>query len=382
MSEHTARLLSGVPAINKAVYHRIRFMAHDPASIIELPGRSILVLRDVELERAVTDARADEVHQYEDFAPAGGLSGDREVRSAQATAECLKREGVTRVIADRTLPLLVADEIRRAGIELVCDRDLGVRERRCKDEQEVAAMREAQRLTESAIRAACEWIARADVGDDGVLVDDRGEPITSERVKALIDVHLAERRCFGEEHIVAGGPTGADCHFGGAGPLRTGEPIIVDVFPKHLATGYHGDCTRTVVHGTIPAEVAKMHDAIARAKAAGIEAVRAGVTGEHVHEATIAVLKDAGYEIGWPPDDAPDSYCTMPHGTGHGLGLDLKEPPLLDFGGPELIVGDAVTVEPGLYCRAIGGIRLEDLVIVTADGCTNLNELPEGLDWT
>jgi Xaa-Pro aminopeptidase len=71
----------------------------------------------------------------------------------------------------------------------------------------------------------------------------------------------------------------------------------------------------------------------------------------------------------------------MVHGTGHGVGLDVHEPPLLDFGGPKLVVGDALTIEPGLYCKAIGGVRVEDMVIVTADGCENLNTLPEGLEW-
>jgi Xaa-Pro aminopeptidase len=197
----------------------------------------------------------------------------------------------------------------------------------------------------------------------------------------MITGHLAERGCFGEHHIVAGGPEGGDCHNGGTGVLRTGEPVIVDVFPKHLATGYHGDCTRMVVHGDITDEVRKMHATVAEAKAAGIAATKAGVTGEDVHKAVIAVIQAKGYELGFPPEGAPETFCSMPHGTGHGLGLDLKEPPLLDFKGPELVVGDAVTVEPGLYSFAVGGMRLEDLVIVGEGGCENLNELHEGLEW-
>ena len=124
-----------------------------------------------------------------------------------------------------------------------------------------------------------------------------------------------------------------------------------------------------------------MRDAVAAAKAAGIAAVRAGVTGQSVHEATIAVIRQHGYSVGLPADDAPDTYCAMVHGTGHGVGLEVHEPPLLDMGGPVLVVGDALTVEPGLYCKAIGGVRLEDLVVVTQDGCENLNRLSEELSW-
>ncbi len=181
--------------------------------------------------------------------------------------------------------------------------------------------------------------------------------------------------------IVAGGPIGADCHHIGSGLLRTGQGVIIDIFPQNRTTLYYGDCTRSVVHGTVSAELARMHAAVVAAKAAGIAAARPGVTGEAVHEATIAVIRQHGYATSLPTDAEPDSYCAMVHGTGHGIGLEVHEPPLLDRGGPELIDGDVVTVEPGLYCRALGGIRVEDMVVVTADGCRNLNRLPEGLDW-
>lgn len=381
-TEHTATLLSGVPSINKAVFHAIRFDAHDPASIIVTPhGNRRLVLRDVEVARAKKLARADEVFSYEDFEPKAGLSGDREIRAAQATAECLRQMDITQVTVDRTASALIIDELEIAGITVVLDRQLGVRDRRSKDEGEVAALRKATEITESAIRMACETIAGCKANKKGEL--KLGTKIlTAEMVKAMITNHLAERDAFGEHHIVACGPEGGDCHNTGTGVLMTGQPIIVDVFPKDLSSGYHGDCTRMVVHGDVPEEVAKMHAAVVEAKAAGIGAVKAGATGEDVHRAVVGVIEGHGYAMGFPPENAPPEYCSMPHGTGHGLGLDLKEPPLLDFKGPELVAGDAVTVEPGLYSMAVGGMRLEDLVIVGPDGCENLNTLPEGLDWS
>ena len=371
--------MAGVPSSNKAIFHRVRFAPHDPVSWIQFSdGRRTMIVRDVELPRAQRSDRADSAHTYENFAPAGGLSGDRAIRAAQATAECLARENVKRVVADRTLPLIYLDELRRRGLSVECDLDLGILERRQKDAGEVAALREAQRITELAIRHACEFIATSKAVDDGSLTND-GQPVTSERVRDEIDRVLRQHGCSGEGHIVAGGPDASDCHFGGRGQLRTGGPIIVDVFPRHLATGYHGDCTRTVVHGDISPTVAKMHAAVVEAKAASLAATKAGVTGEAVHRAAIDVLHRHGYATGFESNGKPGGF--MPHGTGHGIGLDLKEPPLLDIGGPELLVGDAITVEPALYDTTIGGIRLEDLVIVTADGYENLNTLPESLDW-
>ena len=180
---------------------------------------------------------------------------------------------------------------------------------------------------------------------------------------------------------MACGPIGADCHHRGEGELKTGQPIIIDIFPHIRSTGYNGDCTRTIVHGHIPDEVAKMHAAVLEAKQAAEAVCKAGATGEDVHLAAIGVIKKHGYNAGLPADDAPDSFCSMVHGTGHGIGLEVHEPPLLDMKGPELVVGDVLTIEPGLYCKAIGGLRIEDMVAVTEDGCENFNALPTGLQW-
>jgi Xaa-Pro aminopeptidase len=381
----TAILRAGIPAMNRSLYHRIRFSVGDPAALVEVPkqggGReAVLIIRDIEMERARKHARADRVACPADFAPIGGLSGDREIATAQATAECLRRAGVKRVVADRSLPFIFAHEIAQAGIDINCDTDMGVMERRAKDEQEIAWLREAQRITEQAMQMACEAVAGADAGGDGVLLHE-GESFTAECLRAMVDVFLLERGYTNPPSIIAGGPEGGDCHNIGAGPLRTGQPVIIDIFPCSRETLYSGDCTRTVVHGDIPEEIAKMHATVVEAKAAAIGATRAGATGEAVHEATAKVITSHGYSMGLPPENAHDTYCGMVHGTGHGVGLDVHEPPLLDKGGPELVVGDILTIEPGLYSKALGGIRVEDMVLVTASGCDSFNTLPEGLTW-
>jgi Xaa-Pro aminopeptidase len=383
--QKTALMMAGIPAANSALYRRIRFSVGDPAAYLELPkGRGtvtrVLILRDIEMDRARKHAQVDRVACPADYPPEGGLSGDRETATAQAAAECVRRAGMDCVRGDRSLPLVFADMLRRAGIAVEYDPNLGVVDRRAKDEQEIAWIREAQAVTESAMEMACRLIARASVAADGTLVHE-GETLTAERVRATIDHWLLDRGYVNPPTIVAGGREGADCHNLGAGPLRTGEPVIVDIFPRNRQTLYNGDCTRTVVNGDIPEPLAAMHKAVCQAKAAAEAAVRAGVTGETVHWATIAALEAAGFQYGLPPEGAPADFCSLSHGTGHGLGLDVHEPPLLDLRGPELIVGDVVTIEPGLYRLNLGGVRVEDAVVVTADGCENLNRLPEGLDW-
>ena len=374
-------IFAGIPTINRTLYHRLRFLAGDPTALIQwADGRQQLIIRDIEMERARQSARADAVACPADFVPEGGLSGDREIATAQAVAELLVRHGIQAVVADRTLPLVFAHCLQERGIVVRCDLTLGVTERRQKDEQEIEWLRHAQSVTEAVIQRTCERIATAAADADGVLLVD-GAPLTSERLQREIDVDLLERGFDNEASIIASGPVGADCHHRGSGELRTGQPVIVDVFPRDRQSGYFGDCTRTVVHGDVSPALRSMHEAVVAAKHAAEQACRAGVSGETVHRAAIAVIQDRGYSVGLPQPEHPTSYCAMVHGTGHGVGLDVHEPPLLDIGGPPLLVGDALTIEPGLYCRDLGGIRVEDMVIVTPDGCINLNRLHEGLAW-
>lgn len=377
----TAMVMAGIPATNKSLFHAIRFNVGDPAAlIVTRQGERVerlLIIRDIEMGRARKHAKADRVGCPKDFEPEGGLSGDRETATAQAVAHAVLRSGRKRVVADRTLPLIFADYLVRAGIEVVHDSELGILDRRAKDEQEINWLSEAQHMTERVMEHACRMVANAKAGRDGILFHD-GRELDAEGVRFAIDAFLLARGYVTPRSIVAAGGQGADCHNLGEGPIHTGQPVIIDIFPQNRETKYNGDCTRTVVHGEAPEEIAMMHAVVVEAKQAATAAVRPGATGEEVHRATAAVMQRHGYAMGFPSDEHP---TTMPHGTGHGIGLDVHEPPLLDLKGPELIVGDALTIEPGLYKAGLGGVRVEDMVVVTPSGCVNLNSLPEGLDW-
>jgi Xaa-Pro aminopeptidase len=377
----TPTLLAGIPSVNDTLFHAIRFSAGDPAALIEGGGERLLIIRDIEMGRAKAHARADRVACPADFKPDGGLSGDRETATAQATAEAVRQSGAAAVRSDRTLPLSFVAALEEAGIEVEYDADLGVGQRRSKDEEELEALRAAQAATQAAIAMACETIANAAAGSDGLLHHD-GDVLTSERVRRMIDVFLLDLDYVNPSSIVAGGPQGGDCHNTGFGALRTGEPIIIDVFPRSKTTKYNGDCTRMVVHGAIHPTIERMHAAVLAAKIAGESIAKAGITGQALHEATIAVIASHNFEIGLPAADDDAGRIAMVHGTGHGVGLAVHEPPLLDMGGPPLVAGDVITIEPGLYSPATGGLRLEDMVVVTDSGCEDLGTgLQLGMSW-
>jgi len=377
-----ATVLAGVPAVNMTLFHRIRFSVGDSAFFAELPdGQTILLVRDIEMDRATRLARADRVGCASEFTPEGGLEGDRDTALAQAGAECLRQAGVSGVRADRTLPYIFAFHLQQAGITLNYDPEMGVRERRVKDEEELANLRAVQAVTEDAMQMACSLIARAAADADGVLQHE-GTPLTSERVRQLISRFVLDHDCTTlHDSIVVTIPHVADCHHFGTGPLRKDLPVIVDIFPTHNHTHYCGDCTRTVVNGDPSDTIRDMHACVVKANQVGCEALRPGTTGEAVHEAVSGVIRSGGYKMGQPPADADEEFIGMRHGTGHGIGLDVHEPILLAKGGEEILEREVFTVEPGLYSAKYGGVRVEDMVAVTADGFENFNKLQSTLNW-
>ena len=382
---NTALLLAGIPAVQKNLYHRIQFMVGDPVGWIQFPKQSeangtLLICRDIEMDRAKKHSTAQKVACPADFTPDSGLSGDRETATAQAIAECLCRQNIKSVTSDRTLSLIYINALKERGINVEYNPDMGVLERRAKSPLELEALQKAQEATESVMIKACQLVSKGQARADGTL-ELEGIPLTSEVIRTRIDRWLLDMGYDNPGSIVACGPDAADCHFFGAGPLRTETPIIIDIFPKNKTSQYNGDCTRTVVHGKVPSEIEKAYNTVVQAKLAGMQVTKAGVTGESVHRATIEVIHAQGYETGLPTESSPKSRCAMVHGTGHGVGLEVHEPPLLDFKGPELVVGDVVTIEPGLYSPAWGGVRSEDMVAVESDGYKNFNKLPDTLTW-
>lgn len=378
MKPKSIQLIAGSAELNPTLYRRLGISLGDPAAWIQIDGRRIAMVRDLEMDRVRAAGRVDEVTCPAQHPPRTGLSGDRETATAEAVAQLIRHSHGEHVTVDRSLPHIYHWHLEQAEIETVFDSELGVVDRRQKSDHEIECLAAAQQLTETVMRRMCERIASADVDEAGQLIIE-GEVATSDELRRRAAIEFLELGCsMNHGAIIATAPQVADCHHSGSGPLRTGVPIIVDLFPRHEATRYWGDCTRTVVHGNISAPVAAMHQAVVDAKRAAIETLRSGVTAETVHEASEASLIAAGYS---PSRGKLTDHPSIQHGTGHGIGLDLHEPILLDAGGDEILPGEVFTIEPGLYGREDGGIRIEDMVVATEQGPRNLNTLPETLTW-
>ncbi len=288
------------------------------------------------------------------------------------TAGLLRARGVRTAMVPRNFPLAVADRLRRLGIRLQVSAGPLLPERAVKAPSELARIADSQRAAVAAMRAAVRLIGRARVGPNGVLRAGRRR-LTADRVRAEIERVLAARRCAGADTIVAGGRQSAMPHAAGRGALRARQPIVLDIFPRHRGHGYWGDLSRTVVKGAPSAALRRMHAAVKAAQAAAIAEIRAGVSGKRVHRAAAAVLEERGFRTGIL-DGRAQGFI---HSTGHGLGLEVHEAPSLSARGGRLRVGHVVTVEPGLYYFRHGGVRIEDLVVVTRRGCRRVVRCPD-----
>ena len=365
--------LVDAPATDSDQRYLSGYDASDPYVTLYTPDRIAMVIKSLEYPRAKRESRADAVRRPSDFGySAYGTPADHR----DAVAAFLAEFDVEAVAVPLRFPAGHADGLRERGIE-VTPEDEGVvaRVRAIKSDDEIDSIREAQRATEAAMRRAEDLIANAAVRD-GVLRHE-GEPLTAERVKRVLQRDLLDRGYDLGEPIVAPGEQAADPHERGSGPLRADEPILIDLAPRDGDSKYHADMTRTFVRGEPSDEFRERHEVTREALDAALAAIEPGVTGADVHDAVCDVYEDAGYAT---LRSDPDTETGFIHATGHGVGLDGHELPSVGPGGAELEPGHAVTIEPGLYDPAVGGVRIEDLAVVTEDGHENLTEYPIELE--
>ncbi|MFC3957124.1 M24 family metallopeptidase [Halovivax cerinus] len=349
------------------------FDAPDPYQTLVTEDGVHLLVSGLEYGRAESEAAADTVTNMAayDAQELRSEYGPRE-GTLRTIAAFLDTHDVSSIAVPEHCPVGTADGLREHGIDVTVETDDVVGEiRATKTGAEIDAIHETQAANQRAMAVAEGLIASAAVRD-GVLYYE-GEPLTSERVTTEIEITLLREGCALDETIVACGADAADPHDRGSGPLKAGESIVIDIFPRDKETGYFGDMTRTFVRGEPSDELRRRYDVTYEAFEAALDAIEPGVTGDEVHEIVCDVIEDAGYATLRSDPETDTGYI---HGTGHGVGLDIHEGPRLSFGGEELEPGHVVTVEPGIYDPEVGGVRIEDLVVVTEDGYENLTDYP------
>jgi Xaa-Pro aminopeptidase len=351
------------------------FTAPDPFVTLYTDDVRLLV-STLEYGRAKRHARAVSVERHADYDHRDNVEEYGSAEGSHRTlAAFLEAHDVDSVAAPTDFPFGTAEGIRDHGVSVRPDYD-GVIEsiRARKTDEEVENIREAQTANEAAMARAEELLDAADVGDGSLVYE--GEPLTAERVKQEIEIELLGHGCALDETIVACGADAADPHDRGSGPLEADEAIIVDIFPRSKETGYYADMTRTFCVGTPSETIREWYDLTLEAQQAALDSLEAGVSGSEVHDAVCDVYEESGLPTLRADETAETGFI---HTTGHGVGLDIHEYPRISEQENELEAGHVVTIEPGLYDPQVGGVRIEDLVVVTEDGHENLTEYEKGL---
>lgn len=353
------------------------FWAPDPYVSLYTDGEVHCLVSPLEFGRAREESRAATVENISSYDFYDRLE---ELERHEAWATCVRdfcdTHGAEHVVVPARFPHSLASDLTAEGLTVEPDHeDVITAIRAVKTEVELEAIAESQAAAEAAMQTAEDLIREASIDDDGTLFHD-GEALTSGRVKSAIERTLLDHRCALEDTIVACGRDAADPHDRGSGALEAGETIIIDIFPQHKDSRYFGDLTRTFVKGEPTETQHEWYHLTLKAQTAALEAIEAGTTGEAVHNAVCDIYEEAD-QATLRADPAAESGFI--HSTGHGVGLDIHEQPSLSQTGEELEANHAVTVEPGLYDPDIGGVRIEDLVVVTEDGLHNLTEYPKQL---
>lgn len=337
------------------------FRAADPVVLVLRGKQGVLIVPELERGRAQNEAKNVEVATPQTL----GLS-PKERGSLSAWAEAgLKRLNAQAATVQPKLYVAIADKLRQRGFCLSVAKQPAFAGRAVKSLDEVRKITQAQQAAVIAMRAAMDIISRAEIDSTGTL-RIRNKKLTSESIKTHLQKILLDHNCICRDIIVAGGSQSANPHETGSGNLLAGEPIVMDIFPRHLESGYWGDLTRTVVRGRATPFVRKMYQAVKAAHHACLEKLKPGVSGSTVHAAAVKEFAKKGFG----PSKDDDGMSGFIHSTGHGVGLEIHELPSLSPSprAGKLKVGNVVTVEPGLYYPDIGGIRIEDTVLITPDG--------------
>ena len=347
--------------------HEVPVPVSDPLVYVESDGRHLVYARSIEIPRLREVDGLEPVSLEEiglDELVAAGLTWHE--LDPELVLRACAHAGVTSARVPRSFPLEVADRLRAGGVELDPDGELFDRRRRAKTEAEIAGIERALRASERAFERVRERLAQG--------------PVTCEELRAEVNRVLTENGVVTPDIVIGShGEQTAVGHEPGFGPVAPGESVVVDLYPQDPESGCYSDMTRTFCAGEPPAELAEYQRLCLAVFERVLPEIRPGASGAELHRLACDVFEEAGHptQLSKAPGEVLEEGFY--HSLGHGVGLEVHELPLLGRNGVEVVAGDVLAIEPGCYRKGFGGCRLEDLVLVTDDGCRLLSDFPYDL---
>ena len=371
--EPKGRLIYAASETDADILYPTGFFAPDPFLFIQKGRTRILVMSDLEMDRARAQATVDRVLSWSKLAAPLEKAGKR-APAAAVIALALRQLGLRRVTVPQSFPLGLAQELARRGVRL----DLGPEpfwpEREIKQPREVRAVEASLRAAEAGLLAGIEALKSCRIRGGWLMRD--GRKLTAEDLRSAVNTRMMADGFVPAHTICAPGDQAVDPHEGGHGPIRANQPVVMDIFPRSEATGYFGDLTRTVVRGKASFALHELYAIVHEGVRLGHGMLRDGVEGTTIHRAIQDLFERQGYKTGVKNGRMQGFF----HGTGHGLGLQIHEAPSIGKRPCVMRAGHVVTVEPGLYYLGLGGVRIEDVALVTQTGSRCLTRVAKQLE--
>ncbi|HCM42018.1 MAG TPA: aminopeptidase P family protein [Candidatus Omnitrophica bacterium] len=373
-AKNTDLLMVASSETDQNMYYATRFLVPDDFVYFRIRGKSYALMSDLEVDRARKEAAVDEIVSISDLARTFSKKENRRPSYMELISWFALSKKAKSFKVPENFPLYYADSLRKQGLKIEVKTDPFFEERTLKTPQEAKAIETAIRNVETAFGEIIAFLKKAKI--KGKRIYAGKEMITSESLRARLNARLLELDCVGPRAIIACGKHAVDPHDEGSGPIEPNQSIIFDIFPRHMKSRYHADFSRTVVKGKASPKLKAMYAAVYEGQEIGFKMIKPGVDASTVHEKIQKRFEALGFKTG----NINGRMQGFFHGTGHGLGLDVHEQPRVGRANDILKPGHVVTVEPGLYYEGIGGVRLEDVVLVTKTGCRNLTRFPRFLE--
>lgn len=358
------------------ILYATNFFCPDPFIFIRTAsGKRNMVMSDLEIDRAKRQSNAHKVHSLAAYTSLAEKKFKKTPGPVEILTTILRDFGMRSVAVPMNFPLGIAEGLRRNRITVKALPDPFFPERIFKKPTEIEAIRKTMRVTERGMQAAVDILSASKI-KNGYLWYER-KKLTVETLRNAINTTILSLGCTPAGTIVAPGKQGCDPHERGSGVIRANETVIIDVFPRSESTGFFADITRTFVRGKASDDVRKLYRVVYEGQKLGLDMIAHGVKARSVHAAIQKLFEGHGFKTG-QLDGRMQGFF---HSTGHGLGLEIHEPPRIAATRFTLEKGMVVTVEPGLYYYgAGGGVRIEDTIAVTGSGIDNLTRFPKFLE--
>jgi Xaa-Pro aminopeptidase len=356
--------------------YAVRMFVPDPFIYFKGGAKRFMIMSDLEIDRARKQAPHCKVLSFAEYQEKLKKHGVKKPGTAHVIRAFLKELRLKKVNVPNNFPHGLARQLRDLNIKIRISKNGCFPEREIKTPDEIKKISAALIMAEVGLAEAIQVLKRARIAKNGRLIYNN-IPLTSERLRAIIDTAILHAGGVATHTIVAGGDQGCNPHEEGYGPLKANMPIILDVFPRSQKTGYFGDITRTVVKGRANDAVRKMYHTVASGQELAVKNIAEGASGKAVHHKVMEFFEAQGFKSGKLNGRMQGFF----HGTGHGVGLEIHEAPRISKTSSDVLrSGHVVTIEPGLYYPGIGGVRLEDMASITRNSPKNLTKFEKVLE--